>query len=84
MKMTSIPFKLNRYRNQPMVCGIWGCQRQAEHVTSFMYRDAEIKVLLCDDCANKSPEFILKGLRAQPDTPKGGSSCYHECFFCSR
>jgi hypothetical protein len=67
MEIATIPFEVNRYRKRPMPCFIWGCKNQAEHLTRFNYGDAVVQVCLCDDCLNKSPEFILKGLRAQPE-----------------
>jgi hypothetical protein len=67
MEIATIPFEVNRYRKRPMPCFIWGCKNQAEHLTKFNYGDAVVQVCLCDNCLNKSPEFILKGLRAQPE-----------------
>ena len=67
MEIAPIPFEVNRYRKRPMPCFIWGCQKQAEHLTKFMYGDTVVQVCLCDDCLKKSPEFILKGLSMQPE-----------------
>jgi hypothetical protein len=67
MQIEPIPFEVNRYRKRPMLCFIWGCLKEAQHLTKFMYGDTAVQVCLCDDCLKKSPEFILKGLRMQPE-----------------
>jgi hypothetical protein len=67
MEAKPILWEVPRYRNRPFPCFINGCQKEAGHLTKFSYGDAIVQVCLCDDCLKKSPQFILKGLRMQPE-----------------
>ena len=66
MEAKPIIWEIARFRKH-FPCFIWGCKKEAEHLTKFMHHGAVVQVCLCDDCMHKSPEFILKGLKAQPE-----------------
>ncbi len=66
MEAKPILYEIPRLR-KPFPCFIWGCRKEAQHLTKFIYRDTVVQVCLCKECMKKSPEFILKGLRMKPE-----------------
>lgn len=48
------------------------CRKEAKHLLKFMNGDIVVQVCLCADCLKKSPELILKSLRAQAENVVGG------------